>query len=108
MRTDSVLVVYSRNNVPIRLTAERWEHIAARHPEMASQRDRVLETVGDPDLLQSGDREEVLAIRWYGQTPLTSKHLVVVYREIDATDGFVLTAYLTSRPSQRRTTPWKR
>ena len=103
-----MLIVYSRNNVPIRLTAERWEHIAARHPEMLSQRDRVLETAEDPDLLQAGDLAEILAVRWYAQTPLTGKFLVVAYRETDPTDGFVLTAYLTSRPSQRRTTLWKR
>jgi len=103
-----VLVVYSRNNVPIRLTAERWEHIATRHPELSGQRDRVLETVTDPDLLQAGDRGETLAIRWYARTPLTSKFVVVAYRETDPTDGFVLTAYLMSRPSDRRTTLWKR
>ena len=103
-----MLIVHSRSDVPIRLTTERWEHIAARHPEMVSQRDRVLETVADPDLLLAGDLSEILAVRWYAQTPLTSKFLVVAYRETDPSDGFVLTAYLTSRPSQRRTTLWKR
>lgn len=103
-----MLIVLSRNKVPIRLTSERWSHIATRHPEMASQRDRVLETVADPDFLQAGDVAEILAVRWYGQTPLTSKFLVVAYRETNPNDGFVLTAYFTSRASQRRPTLWKR
>jgi len=47
-----VLIVKSRNGVPVRLTDERWNHIVGRHPEMASQRDRVLGAVGDPDLIQ--------------------------------------------------------
>jgi uncharacterized protein YuzE len=39
-----MLVVHSLNDIPIRLTEERWQHIVHRHPEMTSQRDRVLDT----------------------------------------------------------------
>lgn len=98
----------SRSGVPIRLTDERWTHIAHRHPEMSTQRDRILETVQEPDMIQQGDFGELLAIRHYPQTPLTSKFMVIAYREVSLGDGFVLTAYLTSRPSVRRTTIWKR
>lgn len=103
-----MIVVYSRNQVPIRLTQERWEHILRRHPEMANQRDLVLETLSDPDLIQQGDLGTLLAIRFYAQSPLTRKHLVVVYKEIDPSDGFVLTAYFTTAPSSRRASVWKR
>lgn len=34
--------------------------------------------------------------------------MVVAYREVSLEDGFVLTAYLTSRPSVRRIMLWKR
>jgi hypothetical protein len=71
-------------------------------------RDQVLETMTDPDTVQAGDAGELLAIRWYAATPLTSKFLVAAYREVSPTDGFVVTAYLTRRPSERRTTLWKR
>ncbi len=78
-----------------------------RHPEMDSLRERVLETVSEPEIIQQGDFGELLAIRFYPQTPLTSKNVVVAYREISSEDGFVLTAYLTNRPSARRII-WKR
>jgi hypothetical protein len=100
--------VYSRNQVPIRLTQERWEHILRRHPEMINQKELVLETLGDPDVIQEGDLGTLLAIRFYVESPLTRKHLVVVYKEISKTDGFVLTAYITSAPSPRRVSVWKR
>lgn len=103
--TDTAI---SRNSTPIRLTDERWEHITVRHPEISNQRERVLETVQEPDMIQQGDFGELLAIRHYSQTPLTSKFMVVAYREVSLDDGFVLTAYLTSRPSVRRVTIWKR
>lgn len=76
-----MLIAYSQNGVPVRLTAERWRHITQRHPEMVDQRERVLETLTEPELIQQGDYGVLLAIRSYLQTPLTSKHLVVVYRE---------------------------
>ena len=94
-----MILARSRTDVPIRLLEDRWRHITARHPEKADQRERVGETLQSPDLVQEGDTGELLAIRVYVHTPLTSKHLVVAYREDDPTDGFVLTAYLTRRPS---------
>lgn len=103
-----MLKVRSRNGVPIRLTEERWRHLAAQHPEMDGQRGKVLETLTGPDLVQEGDFGELLAIRRYTDTPLGEKFLVVVYREVSTEDGFIVTAYLTRRPSSRRETLWKR
>lgn len=59
---------------------------------MANQRDLVLETLSNPELIQQGDVDTLLAIRFYERSPLTRKYLVVVYKEINRTDGFVLTA----------------
>ncbi|MCD6169866.1 MAG: hypothetical protein J7J76_04875 [Candidatus Latescibacteria bacterium] len=103
-----MLIVHSRNGVPIRLTEESWQHIVCRHPEMDNQREQILETLAEPDIIQQGDFGELLAIRFYPETPLTRKFLVVAYREVSPEDGFILTAYLTSRPSSRRVTIWKR
>lgn len=101
-------IVYSCNNIPIRLTDERWQHIVERHPEMATQRERVLETVSRPEMIQQGDYGELLAIHFYHKTPLTQKYLVVVYKEIGVDDGFIITAYFTTQPSVRRIVLWKR
>lgn len=102
-----MIIVESRGRVPVRLTTERWGHIIAQHPEMETQRERVLETVNQPDMIQVGDFGELLAVRLYPQTPLTRKYLIVAYRETAANDGFILTAYLARRPSARRTILWK-
>jgi hypothetical protein len=102
------MIVRSKNRVPVRLPEERWRHITQRHPEMANQREQVLETLTAPEQIQEGDSGELLAIRYYSHTPLSSKYLVTVYRELSAEDGFILTAYLTNRPSATRVTLWKR
>jgi len=75
---------------------------------MSSEREKVLETLQEPDMVQQDDFGELIAVRHYPKTPLTSKFLIVAYREVSVDDGFVLTAYLTNRPSARRVTLWKR
>jgi len=75
---------------------------------MDGQKERVLETVTEPDLIQQGDFGELIAIKFYEKTPLTSKYLVTIYKEVVDTDGFIITAYYASKPSERRKTLWKR
>ena len=101
-------IIRSRNGVPLRLTKERWGHIALRHPEMRTQKVRVIETVTEPDRVLEGDEGCLMATRLYSRTPLTRKYLVVVYREVQEGDGFIVTAYLARRLSQTRRTLWKR
>ncbi len=102
-----MIVVKSKNNVSLRLTKERWNHIVLRHPELDGQKDRVLETVTEPDLIQQGDFGELIAIRFYEKTPLTSKYLITIYKEVVSADGFIITAYYATKPSERRKTVWK-
>lgn len=103
-----MLVISSKNEVPIRLTDERWGHIERRHPEMAGVRERVLETVAEPDVVYQGDEGALLAVRRYPKTPLSAKFLVAVYRELSTADGFIVTAYFTNRPARDREVVWKR
>jgi hypothetical protein len=86
-------VSLSRNNVPIRLTDERWHHIIEEHAELAGLRADVLETVDRAERVLRGSAGELLAVR----TIAARKALVVVYREIANDDGFVITAFVTRR-----------
>jgi hypothetical protein len=101
-------IVKSVAGVPIRLTAERTEHIERRHPEMSGESDRILEALSSPDYVQEGDSATLIAVRHYPQTPLTEKYCCVVYRELTEEDGFVLTAYFTNRPAEWRHIVWTR
>jgi hypothetical protein len=100
-------IIRSIAGTPIRLTTERFGHIAKRHPEMADQQDRILETLGAPDYVQEGDSGTFIAVKSYPKTPLSQKSCAVVYRELNDVDGFVVTAYFTSRPAVWRRILWK-
>jgi len=97
-----MIIVYSKNSVAIRLTIERWNHIVERHPEMQNQKEKVLQAITGPHLIQQGDFGELVAARFYKETPLTSKYLIAVYKEVSGADGFLITAYFTNKPSERR------
>jgi len=85
--------VTSRNGIPIRLTAERWSHIVEEHAELAGLRERVLQTVREAESVYAGHAGELLASR-----DLTEgRTMVVVYRETSTTDGFIITAFITTR-----------
>lgn len=89
--------VVSKNKVTIRLTSERWHHIAASHLEIdPDDYKSVMNTVRDPDIIFKGDQEGLLAVRKKAGKKVW---IVVPYKEIDEEDGFVLTAYLTTDSS---------
>ncbi len=96
-------VVYSVDGVPIRLTSERWFHIVENHDDLAGHYDDVLDVVENPDMILHGRRGSLIAVRGVGK----SWYLAVIYRQLSDRDGFVITAYFTSKVNRRKAI-WKR
>jgi uncharacterized protein YutD len=86
-------IAISKNSVPIRLTEERWFHIIENHDDLAGHYDNVLQTIEDPDYIVEGYEWALIALKGFSK----SKFLAVVYKEISKMDGFVITAYFTSK-----------
>ena len=99
-------VVQSVNGVSVRLTSEQWTHIVEHHDDVAGHFHDVLEAVAHPDAVYEGNQGELLAV----SSRLGARRLVVVYREASREDGFVITAFFTTRVGQieRRRLVWKR
>jgi hypothetical protein len=92
----------SVNGVRFRLTDERWRHIVDAHDEMAGYYDDCLQVIQSPDLVLAGYRGSLKAVKGYGR----NRFLVVIYRELSASDGFVVPAYFTMRIN-RRNVVWR-
>ena len=86
------MAVIAKSGLTIRLTEERWQHIAEQHPELVNLQPKVIQTLEDPDKILEGNDGELLAVKLLND----NKYLVTVYRELEA-DGFIITAYLTRR-----------
>jgi hypothetical protein len=82
----------------IRITATQWAHVTEAHDYMSGNMDKILETLAEPERVIAGQHGESLALRAYASTHITSKTAVVVYR--DETDGFLITAFFTSKPDR--------
>ncbi|MBF0492854.1 MAG: hypothetical protein HQM15_08745 [Deltaproteobacteria bacterium] len=97
-------IAHSKNNIPVRLTDERWAHITEEHSELAGRRYEVLETISNPDKILEGNLGALIAVR---RLEVYKKLLLVVYKELGG-DGFVITAFLTSRERnlERRKIIW--
>jgi hypothetical protein len=97
-------VVKSKNGVPIRLTHERWFHITEEHSEIAGYYFEILEIINNPDYIYMGANGELIATKEIEP----GKQLVVVYKEINRNDGFIITAFITRRIRQfeRRARVW--
>ncbi|MDA8340047.1 MAG: hypothetical protein M0Z70_12175 [Nitrospiraceae bacterium] len=96
--------ILSVNNVPIRLTEERWLHITEEHSEMAGYYYDAIETISSPDAVFAGKSGECIAVK----TLSVGKSIVVIYRETNSEDGFVITAFITTKRKQfeRRVKLW--
>jgi len=86
-----VAIAHSKNNIPIRLPDERWQHILEEHPELVDRKTKLLEVISQPECILEGREGELLAMQ-----DQLGKWLVVAYREL-INDGFVITAFLTRR-----------
>lgn len=60
-------VAYSINDVPIRLTYERWYHIIENHDDLASYFYGVLESIEKPDLIIKGNKGTLKVARNVGK-----------------------------------------
>jgi uncharacterized protein YutD len=60
---------------------------------LAGHYDNVLQTIEDPDYIVEGYEWALIALKGFSK----SKFLAVVYKEISKMDGFVITAYFTSK-----------
>jgi hypothetical protein len=62
---------------------------------MADYYYEILETIESPVIIYKGNFEGQIAVS--DRLNSTEKFIVVVYKEVNANDGFIITAYFTDR-----------
>ncbi len=103
-------LIKSKNNVHIRLTDERWSHITTSHTDMNDNKDLLFKTVEYPDMILKGVSDELRAVRFFQKTHLGPKYLMAAYKELNHKEGFIITAYKTSKIDKivKRGVIWKK
>jgi len=77
---------------------------------MNDNKDLLLKTVENPDMILKGVDGELRAVRFYQKTHLGPKYLMVAYNELSYGAGFIITAYKTSKVDKivKRGVIWKK
>lgn len=110
---DLVATAVSIDNVDIRITKERWEHVITRH-RLEESLPEILETISKPDKIfvpPTGFPQQKLAIKKFSS--LIQKgiaiNLAVHYKEISTEDGFLITAFaISNKRLKRMVRKWKK
>jgi hypothetical protein len=111
---DVIATVISMNNVKVRLTTERWLHIAEYHRELEDFQLEILLAIAQPDKLYhspAGTEPNFAAVKVFdrlGDFGLP-KNLTVHYKEPCGSTGFILTAFVISdKKLSKRFKEWQR
>ena len=97
----------SKNNVLIRLTDERTNHI------FEIQKQKIASTGSLKQLKNQISLWPAISVKYwpiklYAKTPVTlNKFLTIVYKENNELDGFILTAYFSRSINKKRRVIWK-
>ena len=68
-----MLIVNSKNRVPIRLTEERWQHIVESHNYMKGHKKLMRDTLTAPDCVVHAKTGEFYALKNYKMTHFGQK-----------------------------------
>jgi len=94
--------------VTVKLHKLILKRIVSKHSELEGCEEMILDTIRSPDFIIEGHKHELLAIKHYATTPISSKDMVVVYRE---DKRLVITAFLTSKAhkiTEKRRVIWQK
>lgn len=100
-------LVTSKNGVSIRLTDERWTHITTGHHEVADYLFEILATFENPEVIYEGNEKGLIAVKSFPE--LSDKFVAVIYKEVSADDGFVITAFVSNKKQEfeKKKVLWK-
>lgn len=85
------------NNKLVRLTKKQYNHIIETHPELEGEMNKISKTVESPEVVRLGNKENIfLFYRFFEKTQVTNKYLVLVVKYLNG-EGFIITAYFTSK-----------
>lgn len=93
---DTLIEFLDQNGKRIRLTKDRWKHIAQEHPDIGSA-EEIRETVQQPTAVRPSDRDPN-HVKWFYRRLKKQKLYMLVSVKYLNGDGFVITAHFVREP----------
>lgn len=93
-RKKHLFIVKTPLNVKIRTTASYWKIITEiKHPQIKGKEIAVQDTLKDPELIRQSKQDKNVFLQYRKED---GHYICVVFRRLNG-DGFIITAYKTSR-----------
>ena len=101
-----MIYVRAVRDILVTMSGRRMNRLFAGHPETELFRQRIVETLEEPALIQEGDDGTYMAVRSYPESVGSIRFFVVIFRLFKSGKGTVVTAYYTRKPSSDREVVW--
>ncbi|MEK6927214.1 MAG: hypothetical protein AABX11_02175 [Nanoarchaeota archaeon] len=89
-----IFEVIDKTGRKLRMTDYNWYHIVKKHPEVASQKDRIIETLEKPDKITSSlkDEETKYYYKYYKNLPSSYKFVRVIAKYLNG-EGYIISSH---------------
>lgn len=100
-------VAKSKNGALIRLTQKQWEHITTARPELGNFMKEIVTAVEEADAVfepPTRTKPQLHAIKHFERLSDfgLSQNIVVIYRETNSQEGFIITAFPINDKRKKR------
>lgn len=93
----NVFEITDKTGRKIRLTNERWKHIAKWHPYMVKYLEEIKETIQKPDKIVSFlSTKKAYYYKSYKYLPSPNRYVLTIIKYLNG-EGFVITSYLEDK-----------
>ena len=89
-----VFEVKDKTGRKLRMTDFNWHHIVKRHPEIASQKDKIIETLENPDKITASREDEDVKYYYkhYKTLPSPYNFMRIIAKYLNG-EGFVISSH---------------
>ena len=89
-----VFEIKDKTGRKLRMTRWNWEHIVKRHPEISLEKERIMETLENPDKITHSLKDERVRFyyRYYKHRTSVNKFLMIVVKYLNG-EGFIISAH---------------
>ena len=89
-----VFEIKDKTGRKLRMTGWNWEHIIKRHPDISAEKEKIIETLENPDKITRSLKDEKVRFyyKYYKHRKSVNKFLMVLVKYLNG-DGFIISAH---------------
>lgn len=93
-----VFEIIDKTDRKLRMTKWNWEHIIRRHPEISSEKEKIIETLEKPDkiIYSLKDENARFYYKYYKHRQSKNRFMMILVKYLNG-NGFIISAHFVPR-----------